>query len=54
MSLWRLNGQLTGLDCIRYYQAAQMFDKHKMFKLITFKDGLSKSFENQILATCVS
>lgn len=41
-------------DAIRYYQAAKMFDKHKMFPLHPFKDDLSKSFENQILATCVS
>lgn len=40
-------------DAIRYYQAAKMFDKHKMFPLHPFKDDLSKSFENQILATCV-
>lgn len=45
--------RLMRSDCIRYYQAAEMFQRHKMFKLVTFKDGLSKSFENQILATWV-
>ena len=38
-------------DIIRYYQAAQMLNKHKMFELHVLREPLSRSFEHQILAT---
>ena len=38
-------------DVIRYYQAAQMFNSHKMFELAVMREPISRSFEHQILAT---
>ena len=38
-------------DVIRYYQASRMFNEHKMISLTLYRDRLSKSFENQVVAT---
>ena len=42
---------LTEADVIRQYQSNNLYDKHKMVELYIFRDRLSKSFENQVLAT---
>lgn len=39
------------LDVIRYYQAAQMFEKHLMLPVRVLHDELSPSFDRQLLAT---
>ena len=38
-------------DIIRYYQAAQMLESHKMIPLYVLREQISRSFEKQILAT---
>ena len=38
-------------DVVRYYQASKLKDAHHMFPLNIRQDKLSKSFENQVLAT---
>lgn len=38
------------LDIIRQYQAKQLYDEHKLTDLYIYRDSISKSFENQVLA----
>ena len=38
-------------DIIRAYQAASMFDSHKMFELCILREQISRSFEKQVIAT---
>ncbi|MCJ1354248.1 MAG: Histone deacetylase hda1 [Icmadophila ericetorum] len=38
-------------DVIRAYQSKDLYDRHKMISLYVFREKLSKSFENQVLAT---
>ena len=39
------------LDVIRYYQASQLKENHRMAKVMVYREKLSKSFENQVIAT---
>ncbi|WPH04247.1 histone deacetylase HdaA [Acrodontium crateriforme] len=50
----RLKGPLGGErmhDVVRKYQASNLWEKHEMVPLYIRSTGLSKSFENQVLAT---
>ncbi|KAK2852156.1 hypothetical protein FQN49_005312 [Arthroderma sp. PD_2] len=38
-------------DIIRQYQAKQLYDEHKLTSLYIYRDTISKSFENQVLAS---
>ncbi|WEW56248.1 Histone deacetylase hda1 [Emydomyces testavorans] len=38
-------------DIIRQYQAKQLYDEHKLTNLYIYRDSISKSFENQVLAS---
>ncbi|KAM5441706.1 Histone deacetylase hda1 [Microsporum ferrugineum] len=38
-------------DIIRQYQAKQLYDDHKLTSLYIYRDAISKSFENQVLAS---
>ncbi|KAK2789579.1 Histone deacetylase hda1 [Emmonsiellopsis sp. PD_33] len=38
-------------DIIRQYQAKQLYDEYKLTNLYIYRDTLSKSFENQVLAS---
>lgn len=38
-------------DIIRNYQSNMLFSEHQMISLNIFRSGISKSFENQVLAT---
>lgn len=38
-------------DVVRYYQASQLKENHKMVKVMVYREKLSKSFENQVIAT---
>ena len=42
---------LMALDVIRSYQAGQLLENHKMITLMVYHDKLSRSFENEIVAT---
>ena len=42
---------LPWLDVIREYQGNQLYKEHKMNTLRILRDRVSKSFENQVLAT---
>lgn len=42
---------LISPDVIRSYQSKTLYDRHKMVNLYVFREKLSKSFENQVLAT---
>lgn len=42
---------MTGKDVIRSHQSKILFENHKMTELNIFRDVISKSFENQVLAT---
>lgn len=42
---------MTGEDVIRSHQSKILFENHKMTELNIFRDVISKSFENQVLAT---
>lgn len=37
-------------DIIRQYQAKQLYEEHKLTSLYIYRDTISKSFENQVLA----
>ncbi|EEP79153.1 histone deacetylase clr3 [Uncinocarpus reesii 1704] len=37
-------------DIIRQYQAKQLYDEHKLTSLYIYRNSISKSFENQVLA----
>ena len=65
LDLWtdRLHGQETTqtdlgwmktdqfvLDIIRNYQSKQLYDNYKLTSLYIYRTGISKSFENQVLA----
>ncbi|KAI9814010.1 MAG: Polyamine deacetylase hdac10 [Pycnora praestabilis] len=39
------------IDIIRNYQSKVLYENHKMINLFVLRDRLSKSFENQVLAT---
>lgn len=41
-------------DIIRAYQSKSLYDTHKMISLFIFRERISKSFENQVIATCVT
>ena len=50
----RLAGPLHGMrmhDIVRRWQAATLWDEYEMTPLHVYKEQLSKSFENQVLAT---
>ena len=50
----RLNGPIQGErmhDMVRQWQAATLWDQYQMTPLYVLKETLSKSFENQVLAT---
>ena len=50
----RLSGPLNGErmhDVIRRWQAATLWDEYEMSPLFVYNKNLSKSFENQVLAT---
>jgi histone deacetylase 6 len=50
----RLQGQPHGErmhDVVRKWQATVLWDEHEMSPLFVYRDKLSKSFENQVLAT---
>ncbi|KAI7422291.1 hypothetical protein KC368_g19366, partial [Hortaea werneckii] len=50
----RLSGPLQGErmhDVVRKWQATTLWDEHEMLPLFVHREKLSKSFENQILAT---
>lgn len=36
---------------IRYYQASQLKENHNMMNVMVYREKLSKSFENQVIAT---
>ncbi|KAJ5104326.1 histone deacetylase Hda1 [Penicillium alfredii] len=38
-------------DILRTYQSKQLYDKHKLTPLYIYRTGISKSFENQVLAS---
>ncbi|KAL3476461.1 hypothetical protein BJX99DRAFT_227752 [Aspergillus californicus] len=38
-------------DVIRAYQAKQLYDNHKLTSLYIYRDAISRSFENQVLAS---
>lgn len=38
-------------DILRKYQAEQLYEQHKMTRLAIFRDTISKSFEDQVLAS---
>ncbi|EGE07161.1 histone deacetylase hda1 [Trichophyton equinum CBS 127.97] len=38
-------------DIIRQYQAKQLYEEHKLTSLYIYRDTISKSFENQVLAS---
>lgn len=38
------------LDVIRNYQAKTLYDNYKLTSLYIYRNGISKSFENQVLA----
>lgn len=42
---------MIGKDVIRSHQSKVLFESHKMTELNIFRDVISKSFENQVLAT---
>lgn len=42
------------LDIIRQYQAKQLYDEYKLSSLYIYRDTISKSFENQVLARSVA
>ena len=39
------------LDVVRFYQANQLKENHHMVKVMVYREKLSKSFENQVIAT---
>ncbi|EFE37831.1 hypothetical protein TRV_07489 [Trichophyton verrucosum HKI 0517] len=46
-----LIGVGVGTDIIRQYQAKQLYEEHKLTSLYIYRDTISKSFENQVLAS---
>ena len=38
-------------DVIRAYQSKHLYDSHKMINLFVFRENISKSFQNEVLAT---
>ena len=38
------------LDIIRNYQSKQLYDNYKLTSLYIYRTGISKAFENQVLA----
>ena len=38
-------------DIIRQYQAMQLYDTHRLTQLHIFRNKVSRSFDNQVLAT---
>ena len=46
----RMDDLIIGSDVIRQYQAKHLYDNYKLTSLYIYRNGLSKSFENQVLA----
>jgi histone deacetylase 6 len=49
-----LAGLLTITDIIREWQAKHLYDDYKLSTLHVFRSKISKSFNDQVLATSVS
>lgn len=53
VSLTKHNNELAKyfIDVIRAYQSKHLYDSHKMINLFVFRENISKSFQDEVLAT---